>query len=94
MSIVELLPLPGVTIDLPLIVAVGAFGLSAAVLALFRPLLVGLVRAAILVVRPRLSKEQLAERARVRNLRVMQKMINASHGASHSAELRALAARA
>ncbi len=79
MSLLELLPV---------------FGLAALLLALFRPLLVGLVRAAILVVRPRRSKEELAERARVRNLRLMQKMINSAQGASHSAELRALAARA
>jgi hypothetical protein len=70
------------------------FGLAALLLVLFRPLLVGIVRAGILVVRPRRSKEELAERARARNLRLMQKMINAAHGASHSAELRALAARA
>ena len=60
---------------------------------LFRPLLVGLLRAAWLVVRPRLSKEQRLARAHLRDMRAMQRMINASNGPSDAAELRAISAR-
>lgn len=63
-------------------------------LLVFRPLLVGVLRAALLVVRPRLSREQLAARAHLRDMRLLQQMINASSGPSHAAELRAIAARA
>lgn len=70
-----------------------ALTLILAVLVVFRPLLVGLVRAAILVVRPRLTREQQLERAHLRDLRVLQRAINASSCPSHAAELRALAAR-
>jgi hypothetical protein len=60
---------------------------------LFRPLLLGLLRAALLVVRPRLSQEQRLARAHLRDMRTMQRMINASNGPSQAAELRAIAAR-
>jgi hypothetical protein len=64
------------------------------VLAVFRPLLVGMARAALLAVRPRLSREQRAARAHQRDARLLQRMINASSGPSQAAELRAIAARA
>lgn len=66
----------------------------AAVLVFFKPLLVGIFRAAILAVRPRLTREQLADKAKMRDMRLLQRMIAASSGPSHAAELRALAARA
>lgn len=59
----------------------------------FKPLLLGIVRAAVLVVRPRLSKEQRAAQSKMRDMRMMQSMIDASSGPSHAAELRALASR-
>lgn len=70
-----------------------ALTLLCALLVMFRPLLLGLVRAAILVVHPRLTREQKLERAHLRDLRVLQQAINASSCPSHAAELRALAAR-
>jgi hypothetical protein len=66
----------------------------AAVLVFFKPLLVGIFRAAILALRPRLTREQLADKAKMRDMRMLQRMIAASSGPSHAAELRALAARA
>lgn len=62
-------------------------------LVFFRPLLVGILRAAMLVVRPRRSKDELRRRAHMRDMRIMQKMIASSSGPSHAAELRAMASR-
>ena len=59
----------------------------------FQPLLVGLARAAMLVVKPRLTREQREARAQLRNARIVQGAINASSCPSAAAELRALAAR-
>jgi hypothetical protein len=59
----------------------------------FKPLLVGMARALLLVLRPRLSREERAARAKLRDRRTLEKMINASSGPSHAAELQALAAR-
>lgn len=59
----------------------------------FKPLLVGMARALLLVLRPRLSREERAARAKLRDRRMLQKMINASSGPSHAAELQALGAR-
>lgn len=67
--------------------------LAALLLLVFRPLLVGLLRAALLVVRPRLSRDERAARARMRDRRVLERMIASSSGPSHAAELRAMAAR-
>ncbi len=64
-----------------------------AVLYTFRPLLVGLARAAWLLAFPRLSLEQRTGRDQMRDQRVIQKMIAASTGPSLTAELRAMAAR-
>lgn len=66
---------------------------AAAVLLFFRPLIVGAARAALLVVRPRLSKEERQARAQMRDAKLLQRMINSSSGPSHAAELRAMAAR-
>jgi hypothetical protein len=72
---------------------VGTWIFIGALLILFKPLIVGLARAAILVVRPRLTREQRAAKAHMRDQRMMQKMIASSSGPSHAAELRALASR-
>jgi hypothetical protein len=61
---------------------------------LFRPLIMGMLRAALLMVRPRLSREQRQARAHQRDRRVLERMIASSSGPSHTAELRAIAARA
>jgi hypothetical protein len=63
-------------------------------LLVFRPLILGMLRAALLVLRPRRSRAELAARAHMRDMRLLQRMINASSGPSHAAELRAIAARA
>lgn len=59
----------------------------------FKPLLVGMARALLLLVRPRLSKEERIARAKLRDRRMLQKMINSSSGPSHAAELQAMGAR-
>jgi Flp pilus assembly protein TadB len=63
------------------------------VLLVFRPLLVGILRAAWLVVFPRLSREQRQQRKQMRDSRLIQRMIDASTGPSLTAELRAMACR-
>ena len=60
----------------------------------FRPLLVGLLRAALLAVRPRLTREQREARAHQRGRRMLERMIASSSSPSDAAELRAIAARA
>ena len=62
-------------------------------LVFFKPLLVGIARALFLVVSPRLTKEERQARRQMRDAQMLQRMINASHGPSHAAELRALASR-
>ncbi|WP_295995174.1 hypothetical protein [Rugamonas sp.] len=69
--------------------------LAAALLRLFRPLLVGLARALVLLLKPKLSKEQRLHRRQMRDALMLSRMLNAMDGApSHAAELRALAAHA
>ncbi|UOD32181.1 hypothetical protein INH39_11220 [Massilia violaceinigra] len=66
----------------------------AAVALFFKPLLVGIFRALVLVVKPRMSKDQMAAQRNMRNARLLQRMTNSSSGnASLTAELRAMAAR-
>lgn len=79
---------------LPLVRGALGFAVIGGLLMFFKPLLVGLFKAMVLVIRPRLTKEQRAARQVARDARMLQRMINASHGPSHAAELRALAARA
>jgi hypothetical protein len=79
---------------LPLLGLLARCAAAVAVVLVFRPLLVGLVRAALLVVRPRLTRDERAARAQLRDMRAMERMIAASSGPSHAAELRAIAARA
>jgi hypothetical protein len=62
-------------------------------LVFFRPLLVGIARALFLVVFPRVPRKPLAQR-QLRDVEMLQRAINASHGPNDAAELRSLAARA
>ena len=68
----------------------------AALLVLFKPLLLGLGRAFVLLVKPRPSKEERLARRQMRDAMMLNRMVNAMDGASpsHAAELRALASRA
>lgn len=64
-------------------------------LVLFKPLLRGLARAAVLVVKPKLTKEQRLQRRQMRDAALLKRMLNSNKvSASEAAELRALAARA
>lgn len=75
-------------------VVIGSVSL-AALLVLFKPLLRGLARAALLVVKPKLSKEERLQRRQMRDAMMFKRMLNSLDGApSHVAELRAMAARA
>lgn len=67
--------------------------LAAAVLLLFRPLMLGLLRAAMLVLRPRLSRDEQRRRAHMRDLALVERMVTAASGPNDAAELRAMAAR-
>lgn len=71
-------------------VAVGA------VVMLFKPLLVGIARAMVLVVRPKLSREQRLARQQMREAQALQRTLGKMDGVSPSnaAELRALSTRA
>jgi hypothetical protein len=73
----------------------GVVGLSAlaGVAIFFKPLLTGIARALVLAVRPRLTREEQASRRHMRDAQLFKRMINSSQGASHAAELRAMAAR-
>ena len=78
----------------PLLRALAICGVLGALLLLFRPILVGLVRAAWLLAFPRLSREQILSRRHLRDRRLLQRLINSSStGPSQSSELRAMAAR-
>jgi hypothetical protein len=81
---------------LPLLIVLRSLGSLAAIGAaamFFKPLLLGLGRALVLVVRPRLTKEERRGRRAMRDAKLLQRMINNSQGPSHAAELRAMAAR-
>ena len=85
------------TAGLPVLPLVqGALGMStlAGLIMFFKPLLTGIARALVLMVRPRLSKEERAARNQMRNAQLFKRMINASQDPSQAAELRALASRA
>jgi hypothetical protein len=65
------------------------------VLVLFKPLLRGCARAALLVVKPKLSKEERLQRRQMRDAMMLKRMLNRSDcDPSHAAELRAMASRA
>ena len=77
-------------VKLALLIAV-----SGGVLVLFQPLLRGCVRAAVLVVKPKLSKEERLQRRQMRDAMMLKRMLNRSEcDPSHAAELRAMASRA
>jgi hypothetical protein len=78
----------------PLLGQLARYAAALVLLLVFRPLLVGMLRAALLLVRPRRSREERAARAQLRDMRLLQRMIDASSGPSHAAELRAIGARA
>jgi len=64
-------------------------------LVLFKPLLRGVARAAMLIVKPKLTKEERLQRRQMRDSMMLKRMLNTSEcGASHAAELRAMASRA
>ena len=64
-------------------------------LVLFKPLLRGCARAAVLLVKPKLTKEERLQRRQMRDAMMLKRMLNTSEcGASHAAELRAMASRA
>ena len=71
------------------------FGLVAALLWLFRPLLRGLARAAYLVVRPRVSRESRYQRRTMRETLMLNRMAREldTQQPGVAAELRMLAAR-
>jgi hypothetical protein len=65
---------------LPLVRGVLGVSAFAGLLMFFRPLLTGIFRALVLVVRPRPSKEQRTARRQMRDARMLQRMIDSSHG--------------
>lgn len=73
-----------------------ALAAGAALLVLFKPLLRGIARALLLLVKPKLSKEQRLARRQMRDAMMLRSMLNTmdSSAPSHAAELRALASRA
>ena len=77
-------------IKLALVIAVGG-----GLLVLFQPLLRGCLRAAVLVVKPKLSKEERLQRRQMQDAVLLKRMLNRSDcDPSHAAELRAMASRA
>ena len=59
----------------------------------FRPLIVGIARALLLWINPRLTREQKAARRNMRDAKLLQRMIKESHCPGLAAELQALGAR-
>lgn len=76
-----------------LVRGVAAFSLLAAALVFFKPLLTGLMRALILLIHPRLTREQKAARRNMRDAKLIQRMIAESNGPGLAAELQAIGAR-
>jgi hypothetical protein len=70
-------------------------GIVAAFLLAFRPLLIGLLRAALLVIKPRQTLEQRSERRILQSVLLLNRMARELDGLdpSQASELRALAAR-
>lgn len=84
-------------LNLSLVSAVEVFAgalLAGALLVLFKPLLRGVARALVLVVRPKLSKEQTLARRQMHNAEMLNSMLSAMDDPSHASELRAMASRA
>lgn len=66
--------------------------LLAGVLMFFRPLLVGIARALVLAVRPRLTKDELAARRKLRNAKAIQPTQAANDGDA-GADIRVMGSR-
>jgi hypothetical protein len=81
---VPIMPIVSIMLGVALVAALGVF---------FKPLLAGLLKAAVLVVRPRLSRDELAARRQLRDIKLMKKTINSAHGVTQTAELHAFASR-
>ncbi|MES2150057.1 MAG: hypothetical protein V4508_09695 [Pseudomonadota bacterium] len=77
----------------PLVRGMLSLSAFAGLVVFFKPLLVGIARALMLLFKPHRSKAELAARSHMRDAILMQNMINACNGASHASELRAMAAR-
>lgn len=68
--------------------------LALALAIVFKPMLRGIARAALLVVKPKLSKEERLQRRLMRDTMLFKRMLNSMEGTpSLTAELRAMAAR-
>lgn len=90
-SVVETLALMLARFSRPLL----GWGALAGVMLLFKPLLIGLLQAALLVIQPRRSLSQRSARERLRDALLLARLVNhfeTSHP-SQAAELRLLAAR-
>ncbi|MFZ6723198.1 hypothetical protein ACO0LM_17295 [Undibacterium sp. Di26W] len=70
-------------------------GILATMLIVFKPLLVGMLRAALLVINPKKSREEKTAGRNLRNMLAIRRIANDLDGTSPNmaAELRALAAR-
>lgn len=70
-------------------------GILAALLVVFKPLLVGLLRAALLVIKPRKSLEERSSRRMLQSVLMMHRMARDVEGAHPglAAELRSIASR-
>ena len=68
--------------------------LALAVVVVFKPLLLGVCKASMLVVKPKLTKEERLQRRQMRDAMMLKRMLNSMDGSpSHAAELQALASR-
>lgn len=70
-------------------------GVLAAILVVFKPLLIGLLRAALLIVRPRKSLQERSERSILKSVQMLNRMAREYDATQPSlaAELRSFAAR-
>lgn len=89
--VVEAIALTAVRASRPLL----GVGLGAGLLLLFKPLLIGLLQAALLVVRPRRTREQRSARQKLADALLLGRLARqcAESHPSQAAELRMLAAR-
>lgn len=89
--VVETLALTAARMSRPLL----GVGLGAGLLVLFKPLLIGLLQAALLVVRPRRTLEQRSARQNLRDMLLLYRLARQYDESqpNQAAELRALASR-
>lgn len=81
---VPVMPIVSLMLGVAVVAGLGVF---------FKPLLAGLLKAAVLIVRPRLTRDELAARRQLRDIKLMKKMINSAHGITQTAELHSIASR-